>query len=874
MNKGARHTWYVTRRFAVVATLALFFTTVAGVLAAPIMTVTKTATLLIDNNSDGKVTPGDRLRYTVRITNTGDISGTNVIFSDTLDANTTLVSGSVKTSPVAVNDGYSAIGNVGISISATNGLLVNDFGIPAPTVVSASGSSANGGTYIVNSDGSFSYDPPAGYTGADTFTYSLNNANGSDIATVTINISGTIWFVNNTPGACSTGCDGRLSHPFTSLDAFRTVNDGVGNHPAANDAFFIYESATNYTLASPLVLLAGQRLIGQDSSATLQALTSLTPPLGSAALPGVNSANGTYVNITSPSVTAISLGADNRLYGFSLGQSSLALNGTSFGTLSIRDVSINTTGAAMLLSTGTADAIFSSVTASGGSNNVSLNVNGSLDLGNGSLSGASGTAFLVSGGNANITYTGSLNSAARSVSISSKNGGSVTFNGPVYGTGTGVYIASNTATTVNFNSGTNLSTAANDAFYASANTGGAVSITGANNYLTTTTGAALRIENTTIGAGGLTFRSITSNGGSNPGIRLNNTGALGGLTITGDAGNSNNGSGGIIQSKTVNGVELLSTQGVSLRYMNIHDNDGSGIYGDSLTNFTLTRSNVQSNSDTFDGSEANLRFGTLLGNSAITTSTISGSPYDNIRLTPSSGTLNLTISGSTIGPNSATTGNNGITVIGTGTASVNLTVNGNSLITGNHASGLLTSFSDASVQNVTVINSTLTNNNIGVDLGGTSASDWRFNVSSNTLTGHTTDAIFIVADRTSGSGTAQGTINNNVIGNGTADSGARDQYGIHISQRDAAALIVAVTNNTIRNTDFEGILIRSGDIAGSTGSVNLTLTGNTVSAPDDNSGFPTYPNGIQVRSGRSTALCANIANNTSAGRCAWHRLLS
>ncbi len=865
MNKGARHTWYVTRRFAAVATWALFFTTVVGVLAAPIMTVTKTATLLVDNNSDGKVTPGDRLRYTVRITNTGNISGTNVVFSDTLDANTTLVSGSVKTSPVAVNNDYSAIGNVGISISATNGLLVNDFGIPAPTVVSASGSSANGGTFTVNSDGSFSYDPPAGYTGADTFTYSLNNANGSDIATVTINISGTIWFVNNAPGACSSGCDGRLSHPFTSLDAFRAVNDGTGNHPAANDAIFIYESATNYTLTSPLTLLTNQQLIGQDSSATLQALTSLTPPLGSAALPAVNSANGTHVNITSPSVTAISLGTDNGLYGFALGQSSLALSGTSFGALFIRDVSINTTGAAMMLSTGTADAIFSSVTASGGSNNVSLNANGSLDLGTGSLSGASGTAFLVSGGNASITYTGSLDSAARSVNISGKTGGSVIFNGPVNGTGTGVYLASNTGTTISFNSGTNLSTAANDAFYASANTGGAVSVMGTNNSLTTTTGTALRIENTTIGAGGLTFRSITSNGGSNPGIRLNNTGVLGGLIVTGDGGSSNNSSGGTIQSKTVNGVELLSTQGVSLRYMNIHDNDGSGIYGDSLTNFTLFRSNVQSNSDTFDGSEANLRFGTLLGNSAITTSTISGSVYDNIRLTPSSGTLNLTISGSTIGPNSATTGNNGITVIGTSNATVNLTVNGNSLITGNQASGLLTSFSDTSIQNITLINSTLTNNNIGVDLGGTSTSNWRFNVSGNTLTGHTTDAIFIVADSTSTSTTAQGTINNNVIGNGTADSGARDQYGIHVSQRESAQLIVAITNNTVRNTDYEGILIRSGDIAGPSGRMDLTLTGNTVSAPDDNSGFPVLPNGILVGSRRTSTLCANIANNSSAG---------
>jgi uncharacterized repeat protein (TIGR01451 family) len=643
------------------------------------------------------------------------------------------------------------------------------------------------------------------------------------------------------------------------------VNNATGNHPAANDNIFIYESNTSYTLTSTLVLLAGQRLIGQDSSTSLQILTGLTPPLGSMPLPVMNSSNGTLVNINSPSTTAISLGANNRLYGFTIGQSALSLSGTDFVSLTVRDVTINTTGAAMMLASGTTDAIFTSVTASGGAGSVNLNVNGSLDLGNGALSGATGTALLISGGSASITYTGSINSSARSVNITGKTGGSVTFNGLVNGTGTGVAISSNTNTTVNFNGGVNLNTAANNAFSALNNTSGAVNVLGASNTLATTAATALRIENTIIGASGLTFRSISSNGGTVPGIRLNTTGSFGGLTVTGDGGNSNNGSGGVIQNMTVNGIELLNTQGVSLGYMVIQNNLGSGIYADSVTGFTLKRSNVVSNSDTFDGSEANLRFGTLNGNSAIVTSTISNSPYDNIRLTPTSGTLNLTISASTIGPNSATTGNNGISVIGTGTAVVHLTVNGNSQITGSRASGLLTSFSDTSVQDITVSHSALTNNNIGVDLGGISAADWHFNVSDNALTNHATDAIFVLADSAPSATTVQGTINNNIIGNGMLDSGARDQYGIHISQRESARLIVAITNNVVHNTDLEGIFIHSGDITPSNGSLDLTLTNNNVTVPDDNSGFAAYPNGIQVRSRRSTALCANIANNSSLG---------
>src|SRR5205814_6654181 len=105
--------------------------------------------------------------------------------------------------------------------------------------------------------GTFAYDPPAGHGGPDSFTYPVTGAGGTSApATVSVSVSGMIWFINNAAGAGS----GRLSAPFNTLAAFQAVNDGAGNHPAANDNIFIFESGSTY--AGPVTLLAGQKLIG------------------------------------------------------------------------------------------------------------------------------------------------------------------------------------------------------------------------------------------------------------------------------------------------------------------------------------------------------------------------------------------------------------------------------------------------------------------------------------------------------------------------------------------------------------------------------------------------------------------------------------
>jgi uncharacterized repeat protein (TIGR01451 family) len=65
----------------------------------PIISDPKTVERIIDADGDGVTSPGDTLRYTCVINNTGTADASSVYFSDTPDGNTTLVVGSVTTNP-------------------------------------------------------------------------------------------------------------------------------------------------------------------------------------------------------------------------------------------------------------------------------------------------------------------------------------------------------------------------------------------------------------------------------------------------------------------------------------------------------------------------------------------------------------------------------------------------------------------------------------------------------------------------------------------------------------------------------------------------------------------------------------------------------
>ena len=199
-----------------------------------------------------------------------------------------------------------------------------------------------------------------------------------------------------------------------------------------------------------------------------------------------------------------------------------------------------------------------------------------------------GTAFAVSGSNVAVAYAGSLN-------VTSGAGVSLTGN--------------NAAATFTFSGGMTLTTGANAAFTATG--GGTVAVCDENpcnpaatgalvNTMTTTTGTALNVASTTIGANNLEFRSITAGtaaGSAGVGINLDTTGASGGLRVKGTGAV---GSGGTIQHKTgANGsttggigIYMNATANVQLAWMQLNDFDNHGIRGIGVTNFRMTDSRI------------------------------------------------------------------------------------------------------------------------------------------------------------------------------------------------------------------------------------------------------------------------------------------
>jgi hypothetical protein len=93
--------------------------------------------------------------------------------------------------PIAVNDIYIANIGAALTVAASAGLLINDAddqGQSNLSVIPASGTTAQGGSYSINADGGFTYVPPSNsFIGSDTFNYTVKDAqNNQDTAIVTI----------------------------------------------------------------------------------------------------------------------------------------------------------------------------------------------------------------------------------------------------------------------------------------------------------------------------------------------------------------------------------------------------------------------------------------------------------------------------------------------------------------------------------------------------------------------------------------------------------------------------------------------------------------------------------------------------------------
>ncbi|MDX1941509.1 MAG: Calx-beta domain-containing protein, partial [Saprospiraceae bacterium] len=890
---------------------------------APMITASKSDAFTSDVDMDGFADPGDEIEYTVTISNgMGAMDATNLTFTDMVDANTTLVGASVQASPVSLNDNYTATGNIQITIPAP-GVLANDFlGTPTATAMAiANGPTTQGGTVTLNADGSFTYNPPAGYEGDDTFTYTITNSLGNSTATVKITVSGMIWFINAAAGAG----DGRLNTPFNSISAFQALNDGMGNHPAAGDNIFIYSG--NYT--GPITLLNTQKLIGQGASATLSSITGITPPAGSLALPTTTVGMNPVITTTVAATNAITLGMNNLIRGLTVGNTTgHKILGNNFGTVTIGntttpDVDLNGTGPALSLTTGALAGRIDELTSTSGANNVLLNtVSGTLNPVSGSItSDGAGAAFSVTGSNPSITYPGTItknSGAAKVVNIDGTTGNTITFNGTVTGgnASTGVTInnangnvtfttltlgsggARFTTTPLTINGGTgtyNLGVLSafsnNTTTFSSTNADGTINCS-STSTLDATNGPAISIDGpaglTTLG---LTFASINCATSTTRGISIQDTD--GSFTCN----------GGTISNIAQRGASFVNATNISLKDMpftsaNTADSDGDpmmggtcnysatgscnaaiylstvntvtldnvditgttveqGINGASVTTFVLKSSNITNCGTAVEEGCVKLR--NLAGTCEIKDNSISRAADRMVDIFNNNTNLTLTVSGNTFDDTQfSTVGSNAIEIVGEGSSQLILDVLDNTF-TKNR-----TFAAEVTARNTATLDFDFTNNTVN-PMGGI-GNGVQFALE-NTATGKFNISNNPMIEVKGGTGVtisakqtsmAEGRIKNNVIKvGGVGEFG----YGVGISLEFSPTVKVEVDANTITNVGFDaGIYAASSGVG--TANLNLTASNNNITVVDASSQGAFYNQVGDGIGGDTHSACLNIKNNT------------
>ncbi|MGX8010565.1 beta strand repeat-containing protein [Mesorhizobium sp. ORM8.1] len=680
-----------------------------------------------------------------------------------------------------------------------------------------------------------------------------------------------------------------------------------------------------------------------------------TVVLGPGALSG---ATGASFNVVGGSVNLTYAGNINQANNAAL----VSVSGGHTGTLTLNTGTLSATNGTGL-QFDNADGTYNfngTTTLNGGDAGIDI-VNGSSGTfsfnANTSITNPTGIGLNVNGGNGNITYAGSISKTNTNniVSIQNRTGGTTTLSGALSATGglaNGILVGANTGGSITF-SGTSktLSTGANTAVNLTTNTGatidftngglvinttsgtgfnatggGTVTAQGTGNTITSTTGTALNIVNTSIGSGNVTFQSISSNGATN-GIVLNNTGLAagnGGLTVTGTGTTA--GSGGTIQN-AVQGALFTSTKNLSLSNMNFTNaNSGNGtlnnidgptfnsaaqaainmssvstatftnlnlnggaqvgINGQNVSNLSIANTTITGFGDAvFEG---DVRFYNLTGTSSITNSTFTfaaGAGGDNlVDIRNDSGTtLTLTVSGSTFSnTRNSANGAQGLSFEAFGNANATLNV-WNSTFSNLKTSGVEGFARDTSTLNVNITDGGVAGNGNTFDPGGTTTQTGRaiglnaqdtaqlnFNINRNKkIYGHGGPVINIFSIDNA---TIMGRIDNNadIQNNATGSNFAGSP--INISTEDNSTGVVEVIGNAIINNGQDAAIsagVTGDGISKFSASLDITIQNNNITMAGYNTGVDTFNNGILLSPGALpadlTTLVANLQNNTISG---------
>ena len=746
---------------------------------------------------------------------------------------------------------------IGVADGAAGDLLVlaaiNDPDSSNFTIGTAPTVSVGGGEVAVNTaTGAFTYNPPAGFTGTDTFQYTVCD-DGSPQAcstpvTVNLVVSGPrIFFVDDDAVVVGTR-DGTLQQPLQTLSAAAALATTSG------DKIFLFSG--NYTTG--VTLANGVELAGQALDATtvndFDAELGITPPSHSIARPLVDQ---TPPVITNAAGNGVTLGSNNTVRGVQIGNvTGAAISGNGFGTLKLfDDVRINTNGQALNLTNGSFDAasVVATLTSSGGTNNVSLTtVNGTVNLGTGALSGASGTAFNVSGGTANLTYAGTVNKASTGllIDVQNKVSGTITLSGALGATaGTGINLsgmggtlsASGVVTLNGGDAGIDVTTASS----------GTINFSNTGSSITNPTNEAIRIDSS---SPTFTWAGSISKTNTGTGIRLsNNTGGTqtysGAITLSSAAANAIDlSANGSTTMNFTGAVGLTSTLGDGLRHQTsgtvnfsgglaITSASGDGIDATGGGTLTVTAPGAVVNTISTTGTGTSLNVVTTqIGAGGLTFRSINNS---------GTGANGINLSGTGTGA-----GNGGLTITGTGTA------NSGGTIANKSAHGIATSgLKSLSLSNM-AFNSNGTNQTAAATCG-----DALNGTNTNCGAGiHLLSTSAVNLDTVTVSGGAQMGINGNDV-NGLTMTNVTVQNAGDENLEDGVQFVNLRGTVAVTNSSFTGNYHRQFEVQnpGAASALTMTISGSTF---DRGTYVSTAAQGVLIAGNGSSVMSTTIDGST------------
>lgn len=429
--------------------------------------------------------------------------------------------------PNATDDSYSVNANGFLTVDAASGLLANDTGFNAAThrLEFFDAVSQYGARVQVSADGAFTYDPPAGFRGLDTFGYTVRSTTGARSAIVSIEVSGdVVWFVD---ASAAPGGDGTFGSPFNSL---APVNGGAGSGDvdATGDTIFLYSGTYS---GVEFDLEPGQRLIGQAMGLDLVGTQNDIAPGPAPVLANTGSfpvveifGQGGQIrglNLQTSAGWAIKTAGANG--GFTIADVNITVSGTanggielisSIGTIGLTNVNINgasdSSGAALRLIGTLATITLTNVDVGAGSGFTGgqvLNADGNA----GTISFDS-TSTLRSTNTAGLeirTHTATSTITLPEVNIAGGANGQPLVD----------LLNNNALANIRFDQGIVANTTATDSIAFSAVGGGRLRIGGTSNILSATDGGVLELDGMELTANAV-FASLSSTSSAGAGIRV------------------------------------------------------------------------------------------------------------------------------------------------------------------------------------------------------------------------------------------------------------------------------------------------------------------------------------------------------------------